>query len=38
MKVYKGLSAGTRISVNYHVLTPDDVFKIYPSVGVRYNL
>ena len=38
MKVYKGLSAGTRITVNYHVLTPDDTFKIYPSVGVRYNL
>ena len=36
--VYKGLSLGSRCTVNYHVLSADNAVKIYPSVGVRYQL
>jgi len=36
--VYKGLSLGTKCTFNYHVLTTDDVLKVYPGLGMRYQL
>jgi hypothetical protein len=37
-KVYKELSAGTKINCYYHVLTYDPVFQVYPAVGLKIKL
>ena len=32
----KGFSVGTKINLYYHVLTSEDIFQAYPTLGVRY--
>ena len=36
--VNRTLAFGTRINCNYHVLTTEDVFQVYPSLAVRCKL
>ena len=35
-KVYKGLSAGSKFNIYYHLLSDDNNFKVYPSLALRY--
>jgi hypothetical protein len=35
-KLYKGLSAGSKSNVYYHILSENNDFRVYPSVAVRY--
>ncbi len=34
--IKKGFAAGTRVNINYHVLTTDNLLQVYPTVAVRY--
>lgn len=36
IKVKGDLSVGSRINIFYHLLTPDNVVQIYPTIGVKY--
>lgn len=36
IKIKKGLSAGSRVSVYYHVLSTDNRIQFYPSLGLKY--
>ena len=35
-KIYRGLDAGSKMNVYYHILTDDDHVQLYPSAAVRY--
>lgn len=34
----KAFAFGTRLNLNYHVLTKDDIFQIYPAIAIRCKL
>lgn len=36
IKIKNGLSAGSRVSVYYHLLTDDNKIQLYPSLGLKY--
>jgi Domain of unknown function (DUF5020) len=36
--INKVLALGTKVTVNYHVLTIDDVFQVYPTLGIKCKL
>ncbi|HLG38586.1 MAG TPA: DUF5020 family protein [Chitinophagaceae bacterium] len=36
LKVYQGLSVGSRVNMYYHLLTEDDRVQAYPSAALRY--
>jgi hypothetical protein len=35
-KIYKGLSAGSKSNIYYHILSKNNRFKVYPSVALKY--
>jgi hypothetical protein len=35
-RVKKGVSAGSRINVYYHLLSEDNHIQLYPTLGVKY--
>jgi hypothetical protein len=37
-RFYKGMSAGTKINLYYHLLSEQNTVKIYPSVGLKFQL
>ncbi len=36
--INKTLAIGTKINTNYHVLTYDDLFQVYPTIGVKLKI
>jgi Domain of unknown function (DUF5020) len=36
MKIKNGLSVGTRVNVLYHLLTEENILKVYPTLGFKY--